>query len=139
MKFIIKYLIHSLTLYLRLPIHYLYVIIYSIRKVCNYTLLYKNDESLSLSFNLMFHRSRERISSNSSLCTTSRIKKKAYTIPIHRPSSMKFTPPPLLKIIAIINHNDEFHRVRTTEFLCFPSWNLVPLSLICKCIPPVRY
>lgn len=92
MKFIIKYLIHtSLALYLRLPIHYLYVIFYSIRKDCNYTLLYKNDESLSLSFNLMFHRSRERISSNSSLCTTSRIKKKAYTIPIHRPSSMKFT------------------------------------------------
>lgn len=137
MKFIIKYLIHSLALYLRLPIHYLYYILFNSKSLQLYFIIQKRWKLES--FNLMFHRSRERISSNSSLCTTSRIKKKAYTIPIHRPSSMKFTPPPLLKIIAIINHNDEFHRVRTTEFLCFPSWNLVPLSLICKCIPPVRY
>lgn len=136
MKFIIKYLI--IALYLHLPIRYLYV--YFIQFEKSAIILYYTKTWWKLeSFNLMFHRSRERISSNSSLCTTSRIKKKAYTIPIHRPSSMKFTPPPLLKIIAIINHNDEFHRVRTTEFLCFPSWNLVPLSLICKCIPPVRY
>lgn len=137
MKFIIKYLIQLSIIFTFTNTLLIRYILFNSKSLQLYFIIQKRWKLES--FSLMFHRSRERISSNSSLCTTSRIKKKACTIPIHRPSSMKFTPPPLLKIIAIINHNDEFHRVRATEFLCFPSWNLVPLSLICKCIPPVRY
>lgn len=42
-------------------------------------------------------------------------------------------------LLSIIDHN--FIAFETTEFLCFlwPRMNLVPLSLICKCIPPPAF
>lgn len=42
-------------------------------------------------------------------------------------------------LLSIIDHN--FIAFEITEFLCFlwPRMNLVPLSLICKCIPPPAF